>query len=54
MASANTTPSANPAPGRQRATKKQQIIALYLSGITDIGDLSSMTNTRTSYVATVL
>jgi hypothetical protein len=54
MAPANTTPSGNPPPRRRRATKKQQIIALYLSGITDIEDLASMTNARTSYVAAVL
>jgi hypothetical protein len=54
MVPASTMPSGNPPPRRQRATKKQQIIALYLSGITDIEDLASMTNARTSYVAAVL
>jgi hypothetical protein len=54
MAPADTTLSGHSAPRRPRATKKQQIIALYLSGITDIEDLASMTNTRASYVATVL
>ena len=39
---------------RRGATKKQQIIALYLSGITDIEDLAEMTSARPSYVATVL
>jgi hypothetical protein len=46
------------AAGRRGATKKQQIIALYLSGITDgitdIEELAGMTSARPSYVATVL
>ncbi len=41
-------------PSRRRATKKPQIIALYLSGITDIEDLARMTGARASYIATVL
>jgi len=39
---------------RRSATKKQQIIALYQSGMTAIEDLAEMTNARPSYVATVL
>jgi hypothetical protein len=38
----------------QRMTKKQQIIALYLSGITHVEDLATITHTRPSYVGTVL
>jgi hypothetical protein len=38
----------------QRMTKKQQIIALYLSGITYVEDLATITHTRPSYVGTVL
>jgi hypothetical protein len=39
---------------RRGASKKQKIIALYLSGLTAIEDLAEMTNARPSYVATVL
>jgi hypothetical protein len=35
-------------------TKKDQLLALYAAGITDVGDLSLITNTRASYVAGVL
>jgi hypothetical protein len=38
----------------RRATKKQQIIALYLAGITNIEDLARITDARASYVSTVL
>jgi hypothetical protein len=38
----------------QRMTKKQQIMALYLSGITDVEDLATITHARPSYVGTVL
>jgi hypothetical protein len=38
----------------QRATKKQQILALYLAGITGVEDLARMTNARPSYVGAVL
>ena len=54
MAPPDTTPASDPAARRRRVTKKQQIIALYVSGITDIEDLASMTNARPSYVGTVL
>ena len=37
-------------PRSQRVTKKNQILALYLSGITDVEDLATMTNVRPSYV----
>jgi hypothetical protein len=41
-------------PRAQSVTKKNQIIALYLSGITDVEDLAIMTHARPSYVGTVL
>jgi hypothetical protein len=47
-------PSDNAAPHPGRITKKQQIIALYLSGITNVEELARMTNTRPSYVGTTL
>lgn len=37
-----------------RVTKKDQIIALYLSGMTNLDDLSTITNTRPSYAGAVL
>ena len=42
------------APGSPRVTKKDQILALYLSGITDVEDLAMMTDARPSYVGAVL
>jgi hypothetical protein len=44
--------SAGPLP--QRVTKKQQIIALYLSGITQLEDLATITGAQPSYVGAVL
>src|SRR5262252_8875760 len=38
----------------QRMTKKHQIIALYLSGITEIEDLATITGAQPSYVGAVL
>ena len=38
----------------QKVTKKDQIISLYLSGITDVEDLAMITKSRPSYVASVL
>jgi hypothetical protein len=35
-------------------TKKDQILTLYQAGITDVTDLSAITQSRPSYVATVL
>ena len=49
-----TPPSVDEEPRSQRVTKKNQILALYLSGITDVEDLATMTNARPSYVGTVL
>jgi hypothetical protein len=54
MAPTDTTSAGDLAPRSRRATKKQQIMALYLSGVTDIEDLAAMTNARPSYVGTVL
>jgi len=39
---------------RQKTSKKQQIVALYLLGVTDIEDLAMITNARSSYVGKVL
>ena len=36
------------------ATKKEQILSLYLSGITEVQDLAVITHSRPSYVASVL
>ncbi len=41
-------------PRPSRATKKQQIIAPYLAGITNIEELAKRTHARPSYVGTVL
>jgi hypothetical protein len=38
----------------QRVTKKDQIISLYLSGITEVEDLAMITKSRPSHVASVL
>ena len=38
----------------RRMTKKQQIMALYVSGITNVEDLATITHARPSYVGTVL
>jgi hypothetical protein len=38
----------------QKVTKKDQIISLYLSGITEVEDLAMITKSRPSYVASVL
>ena len=49
-----TLPSVDEEPRSQRITKKNQILALYLSGITNVEDLAIMTTVRPSYVGTVL
>jgi hypothetical protein len=38
----------------QKVTKKDQIISLYLAGITEVEDLAMITKSRPSYVASVL
>ena len=40
--------------GPRRVSKKDQIIALYTSGISDVEDLAMITGARPSYVANVL
>ena len=47
-------PSNSETPRLQRVTKKQQIIALYLSGITGLEDLATITGVQPSYVGAVL
>jgi hypothetical protein len=46
--------SRRPKQDGQRATKKDQIISLYLAGITEVEDLAMITKSRASYVAAVL
>ena len=41
-------------PAARRVSKKDQIIALYTSGISDVEDLAMITGARPSYVANVL
>jgi hypothetical protein len=38
----------------QRPTKKEQILALFLSGLGDVGDIAMITGSRPSYVGSVL
>jgi hypothetical protein len=54
MVSASAPTSRDGPRRRKRVTKKQQIIALYLSGNKNIEDLATMTSARASYVSTVL
>jgi hypothetical protein len=46
--------SESPKQEGQKVTKKDQIISLYLSGITAVEDLAMITKARPSYVASVL
>ena len=48
------TRSGDTVPRPRQTNKKQQIMALYVSGIVDIEDLATITNTRASYVGKVL
>jgi hypothetical protein len=56
------TPTPTPAPGTLPTpsptppplTKKDQILALYKAGITEVADLAAITQSRTTYVASVL
>jgi hypothetical protein len=41
-------------PAGERATKKDQILSLYQAGITEVADLAAITQSRTTYVASVL
>lgn len=55
--STSTRQKKEAAPGEQRGrrvSKKDQIIALYTSGISDVEDLAMITGARPSYVASVL
>ncbi len=44
----------NTGPRRSRVSRKDQILALYLSGMTEIEDLAIITGARPSYVGSVL
>ena len=46
--------AAAPRPGAKRVAKKDQILALYVGGITEVADLAAITQSRPSYVAAVL
>jgi hypothetical protein len=54
MGPADKAPSGASTPRPRRLTKKQQILALYLVGITEVDELARRTNARPSYVGTVL
>ena len=54
MLSKAAQPLNSAAPHPQRVTKKQQIIALYLSGLTALEDLATITGAQPSYVGAVL
>ena len=47
-------PPAAPAAPPQSPSKKEQIISLYTSGITEVADIALITNSRPNYVASVL
>lgn len=47
-------PDPSPAEESDQVTKKDQIIALYLSGLRDVEDLAMMVDARPSYVGSVL
>ncbi len=51
---AEPAPALPPLPTGERATKKDQILALYQAGITEIADLAAITQSRPNYVAAVL
>src|SRR5262245_22880468 len=42
------------APAPKRPAKKEQLLSLFSAGITEIADLAHMTQSRPSYVASVL
>src|SRR5215510_12191333 len=54
MLSKEVQSSHREAPRPQRVTQKQQIIALYLAGITEFEALATMTGAQPSYVGAVL
>ena len=49
-------PSKETSPGRdpQHVSKKDQILSLFTSGVDNLEDIALMTNSRTTYVASVL
>jgi hypothetical protein len=54
-AKAPPAPAPPPAPeAPERPSKKEQILSLFTSGITDVQDIAVITNSRPSYVASVL
>ena len=53
MNSKKPTPTAD-TPATKKPSKKDQIVSLWNAGITDVTDLSSITQARASYVASVL
>jgi len=54
MSSKEAQPLNSEALHPQSVTKKQQIIALYLSGLTELEDLATITGAQPSYVGAVL
>lgn len=46
--------SVHPSQTKKKRTKKAQILSLYSNGITDLQDLAEMTDSKSSYVASVL
>jgi hypothetical protein len=54
MVPEDVTRSSDDAPRPKRTTKKQQIIALYLAGITPVEELAKMTQASPSYVGRIL
>jgi len=54
MRTSVTNQTASSRPETKRVAKKDQILALYLGGITEVADLAAITQTRPSYVASVL
>lgn len=54
MAEEPSPPSASDDPADQEFSAKDQILALYLTGIRDVEDLAMLTGARPSYVGSVL
>jgi hypothetical protein len=54
MSATNKGQSNRNEPTKRRVSRKDQILALYLTGITEVGDLALITNARPSYVGSVL
>lgn len=47
-------PEHNPQHEDEPASKKEQILALFISGVTEVEDLALMTGTRPTYVGSIL